>query len=79
MDKDRLYWQCRRGMLELDVWLQGFVTHGYDVLNEPERAAFATLLGYPDPVLLDTLMGRMVPADPLIAHVVRQIRLAAQP
>ena len=77
MEDERLRWQCRRGMLELDLMLQSFLARGYGDLDEIGRRAFALLLDYPDPVLLDTLMGRMVPADPVVAHVVRQIRGAA--
>lgn len=72
----RLRWQCRRGMLELDVLLQDFLGKGYVRLSGEDRQAFAQLLDYPDPVLLDYLMGHMISTDPKIAHVVAQIRRA---
>lgn len=72
----RLRWQCRRGMLELDLLLQRFIEEGYERLSGEERRVFAQLLDYPDPVLLDYLMGHMISTDPKIAHVVRQIRRA---
>lgn len=75
--KTRLFWQCRRGMLELDLMLQGFVRHGYDELSATARAAFRTLLDYPDPVLLELLMGRSATADPEIARVIEKIRATA--
>jgi antitoxin CptB len=70
----RLAWQCRRGMRELDELLMGFLTQGYAGLDADGRAAFDTLLAYPDAVLLELLMGRMAPADKDTAGIVRAIR-----
>jgi antitoxin CptB len=72
--KSRLYWQCRRGMLELDSLLQGFFQQQFDMLNEQQRAAFEWLLQSPDDLLLEYLMGRMVPMDAGMADVVAKIR-----
>ena len=74
-DSDRrLAWQCRRGMRELDELLLGFLAQGYAGLDAGGRAAFDTLLAYPDAVLLELLMGRMTPADKDAAGIVRAIR-----
>jgi antitoxin CptB len=73
----RLAWQCRRGMRELDELLLGFLTAGYAELDADGRAAFDTLLAYPDAVLLELLMGRMTPADKDAAGIVRAIRNTA--
>lgn len=70
----RLAWQCRRGMKELDVLLGDFLQHHYDGLAEPEQRAFETLLESPDPILLEYLMGHMVPIDREVAGVVFRIR-----
>lgn len=70
----RLHWQCRRGMLELDLLLISFVENQLNGLDSAEYLAFGRLLEYPDHVLLDILMGRMAPTDSEIAHVVNQIR-----
>lgn len=75
--KSRLYWQCRRGMLELDSLLQDFFKAQFDTLNSPQRAAFELLLQSPDDLLLEYLMGRMVPMDPGMADVVSKIRQSA--
>lgn len=40
----RLQWQCRRGMLELDVLLERFLTHDYPTLATSERQTFERLL-----------------------------------
>jgi antitoxin CptB len=72
--RSRLYWQCRRGMLELDCLLQDFLESGYETLSIAELQAFQDLLSYPDPLLLEYVMGRMQPSDRAIADVVAKIR-----
>ncbi|HEY5604746.1 MAG TPA: succinate dehydrogenase assembly factor 2, partial [Gammaproteobacteria bacterium] len=54
--KSRLYWQCRRGMLELDSLLQDFFRRQFDTLTAPQRSAFELLLQSPDDLLLEYLM-----------------------
>lgn len=70
----RLYWQCRRGMLELDLVLQDYLDHRYDHAPLDERHAFETLLNYPDSLLLEYVMGRMIPTDRQLANVVARLR-----
>lgn len=70
----RLRWRCRRGMLELDLLLQGFLECAFHELPETEKRRFEALLDYPDPVLLDWLMGRTVPLEQGLADVVERIR-----
>jgi antitoxin CptB len=77
--RNRLAWQCRRGMRELDVLLSGFLERRYAVLDANEREYFARLLEYPDAVLLECLLGRMVPADKDVARIVQDIRDTAAP
>lgn len=72
--KSRLYWQCRRGMLELDDLLQGFFKQSFDNMSQQQRLSFESLLKSPDDLLLEYLMGRTVPMDPGMAEVVSQIR-----
>lgn len=70
----RLRWRCRRGMLELDLLLQGFLDRVFHELSEIEKREFEALLDHPDPVLLDWLMGRAVPVEQGLADVVERIR-----
>ena len=77
-EKNRIHWQCRRGMLELDDLLQGFLQHTFDSLDSNERHQFESLLRCNDNLLLEYLMGRTVPSDPATANVVNKIRAAAQ-
>ncbi len=74
---NRLVWQCRRGMRELDDLLNGFLVKRYAALDGNGQRIFNTLLDYPDSVLLELLMGRMAPADRNVANIVREIRNTA--
>jgi len=78
-ERNRLAWQCRRGMRELDEILRCFLDRDYSRLDEPGRVHFSRLLDYPDTVLLELLMGRMAPADKDVAHIVRTIRNSLAP
>jgi len=73
----RLYWQCRRGMLELDLVLQAFLDHRYEHALPEERRAFEALLKYPDALLFEYIMGRVIPTDSQLADVITQLRAPA--
>lgn len=73
--KARLRWQCRRGMLELDLILQNFLDGPFDQLSEEETAVFEKLLSSSDPQLYAWLMGEEVPQDLEIARLVPFIRM----
>jgi len=77
MDNARLKWQCRRGMLELDLMLEAFVDKGLPSLNPSERNSFETLLGYPDQLLFDYLLGNGRPTDGEMMRVIERIRQSA--
>jgi len=79
MDETRLRWQCRRGMLELDLMLESFVEKYYSDLPVKTKKAFHQLLNCQDQILLDYLMGQDVPTDKDVADVAKQIRDAAGP
>lgn len=67
-------WQCRRGMLELDLLLNNFVDKKVDTLTQQQKEAFELLLSYPDQTLLDLLLGNSASSDPLISTIVQQIQ-----
>lgn len=79
MARNRLAWQCRRGMRELDELLHAFLEHRFAALDPDRQAVFTALLDYPDAVLLELLMGRMRPADKDVADIVQEIRATARP
>ena len=55
---DRIRWRCRRGMLELDIVLQGFVDKHYMQLDEIELKHFDTLLSLSDNDLWDMITSK---------------------
>jgi len=73
----RLRWQCRRGMLELDLLLNQFLDTAYADLTEPQRQDFVRLLRYQDQIIHDWLMGQAVPAEPALRDLVRRIQTAS--
>ena len=68
------HWQCRRGMLELDLLLNNFVDKKIDSLTQLQKESFELLLSYPDQTLLDLLLANSVASDPAISVIVNQIR-----
>ncbi|MBI3041400.1 MAG: succinate dehydrogenase assembly factor 2 [Betaproteobacteria bacterium] len=70
---DRIRWRCRRGLLELDLLLSGFLERRFDRLDAAERQAFTELLDQPDNDLLDLVLGRCEPA-PRYRAVVEMLR-----
>jgi len=61
----RLRWQCRRGLLELDLLLAHFLDEHYPELSALEQYQFRCLLDYPDPTLLAWIQGQETPPDSL--------------
>lgn len=72
----RLRWQCRRGMLELDLLLNHFLRHGYAELDDDDRRVFERLLGMQDSILQDWLIGQAVPADARLTALIARIQAA---
>jgi antitoxin CptB len=61
----RLRWQCRRGLLELDLWFVRFLEQQYSSLTAEEQDAFQSLLEQPDQLLLAWLQGQQEPPPDL--------------
>ncbi|OUS11840.1 hypothetical protein A9Q89_07595 [Gammaproteobacteria bacterium 53_120_T64] len=74
MDKNRLFWASRRGMLELDIILQTFLEAAYDQLQPAEQLLYQDLLGCEDQDLFAWLMGRDIPEDKNTASIIAIIR-----
>lgn len=73
-DVARIRWQCRRGMLELDWILTGFLQQVYLKLDDPMKRCFLRLLECPDQDLLAYLTGRELPSDADLVGIVTLIR-----
>ncbi|MES9962053.1 MAG: succinate dehydrogenase assembly factor 2 [Candidatus Sedimenticola sp. 20ELBAFRAG] len=70
---EKLRWQCRRGMLELDYALSDFLEQHYQQLPHQEQALFVRLLDFEDQLLLDWLMGNVVPSDDGLRSMMERI------
>ena len=67
-------WQCRRGMLELDMLLHRFFDAHYSDLCDKEKALFSQLLSYPDHALFQILMGTEQAADTQLQPLISLIK-----
>lgn len=71
---NRLRWQCRRGLLELDLVLERFIERHGEHLRDEHLASFKTLLDYADTDLLDLIRARAECRDARLAEVVQWMR-----
>lgn len=69
----RLRWRCRRGLLELDVWLDKFAMTRMENLSDEEGGLLEALLEEADMTLLDWLEGRQTP-PPAYTGLLEKIR-----
>lgn len=74
MNKNRLLWASRRGMLELDLILTPFVENVYDTLSKDDQLRFEVLLECEDQTLFIWFMQRENPSDPNMERIVKIIR-----
>ena len=69
-----LRWQCRRGLLELDLVLERFLERHGDRLLGEHLACVKILLEYADNDLLDLIRSRTECRDARLAEVVGWLR-----
>lgn len=55
-DMAKLRWQCRRGMKELDLLLERYITEIYPTADDTEKARFLELLKLEDDELLRVML-----------------------
>lgn len=72
--KAKINWHCRRGMLELDLMLNRFMTQYFDQLDPVQVDQFEWLLEYSDPELYSCLTGQSSPDHQELANLVDTIR-----
>lgn len=70
--RNRLYWNCRRGLLELDLVLQRFIPN----LKDEDARPLAALLDLPDNDLWDIIAGRSERYDARWKQTVARLRAA---
>ena len=74
MDKNRLLWGSRRGMLELDLLLLPFVENTYPTLEQADKERYWKLLGCEDQDMFGWFLHRLEPEDPELQRIVSLIR-----
>ena len=67
-EKNRLFWKCRRGLLELDIVLQRYL------LKHPEDTMLSELLDAADNDLWDIVSGRCDLLDERFRATVERLR-----
>lgn len=70
----RVIYQARRGLKELDFYIDHYVKHYYLVASDSEQQTFERLLGYEDPDLLLYFLGQDSPNDTTIAKLIGKIK-----
>lgn len=76
---NRLFWQSRRGMLELDVLLVPFTQEIYAQLDEESQRRYRKLLNCEDQDMFGWFMERSEPEDEDLRLIVRMILDRVQP
>lgn len=76
----RLRWLARRGMLELDTWLNRFLDTGYVELPIAQQRRFVYLLEQDDMTLYDWLTGSVKPPPDMqdLVDGIKAIRINRQ-
>ena len=72
VERRRLDWKCRRGLLELDIVLQRFIP----ILRDEDVQPLQALLELPDNDLWDIIIGRSDRYDPRLEQTVARLRAA---
>jgi antitoxin CptB len=72
--KAKVRWNCRRGMLELDMMLLAFVDNAYDESSDITKRNFKALLKSSDQQLYSWLIGQELPDDPRFQDLILVIR-----
>ncbi|MFD1216266.1 MULTISPECIES: FAD assembly factor SdhE [Microbulbifer] len=74
MDRNRLFWASRRGMLELDLVLQPFLENVYETLAPEDQQRYIKLLDEQDQDLFSWFLRREDPQDEDLKRIVQIIR-----
>jgi antitoxin CptB len=72
-DPKKLRWQCRRGMLELDLLLLPFFENHYSQLSEENKENFVRLIANTDQDLYAWLVKGEPPQDSSLIPILKQI------
>ncbi|MEH6528695.1 MAG: succinate dehydrogenase assembly factor 2 [Porticoccus sp.] len=74
MDRNRLFWASRRGMLELDLVLLPFLEKIYPTLEREDKERYWRLLDSEDQDMFGWFLRREDPEDSDLQRIVQIIR-----
>lgn len=74
MDRNRIFWASRRGMLELDLVLMPFLEKIYPTLAQEDKERYWRLLDSEDQDMFGWFLRRENPEDPDLLKIVQIIR-----
>lgn len=74
MERNRLFWGSRRGMLELDLILLPFLENVYPSLDQADKERYWKLLECEDQDMFAWLLHRQDPQDPELQRIVHIVR-----
>jgi antitoxin CptB len=70
----KLRWNCRRGMLELDLLLLPFLEKVFPALSSQDQQLFEDLLACTDQDLYTWLIGHQQPTDRKFVELIQRVR-----
>lgn len=73
LNKQKIFWHSRRGMLELDLLLVPFATEVFATLPTEEQVLYKELLANEDQDLFSWLLERVEPPDPRFQPLISKI------
>jgi len=74
MDRNRLFWASRRGMLELDLVLLPFLENVYESLPQEDKERYWAMLDSEDQDMFAWFLHRKDPEDPELKRIVDIVR-----
>lgn len=73
-EQRRIVYQARRGLKELDFYIDPYVKELYLTASATEQQTFAEMLTYEDPDLLDYFTNQNQPEDKAVWELVNKIK-----
>ena len=73
-EQRRIIYQARRGLKELDFYIDPYIKELYLVATPTEQLTFAEMLTYEDPDLLDYFTNQSQPEDKAVWELVNKIK-----
>ena len=71
---NKLLWQSRRGMLEVDLILENFIKTKYQLISKEKQLLFERLLDYSDKELFNAFFGVNIYIDKKFKGLIDEIK-----